>query len=72
MAALVTVAALVLGPVPPIALGELRDDHHHVRAPDPRVEIVEPYRAKLTRMAWCESTGRERPYIDDGRQEKAR
>ncbi len=35
--------------------------HHHDRhrlAVDGRRAVVRPYRAKLTRMAWCESTGR--------------
>jgi len=58
MAALVAVAALVLGPtIPPAGTIDTRRPHR-VQAPDPRVEIVRPYRAKLTRMAWCESTGR--------------
>ena len=57
MTVLLAAAALALSPVP--ALGELREHpRHRVRAPDPRVEIVRPFRAKLTRMAWCESTGR--------------
>lgn len=56
MAALLTAAAVLLGPT--IPTGDLRPERHRVRAPDPRVEVVEPYRAKLTRMAWCESSGR--------------
>lgn len=55
MAAVLVAAAMLLGPPTPTPL---RPDRHRVWAPDPRVEVVAPYRAKLARMAWCESTNR--------------
>src|SRR5262245_13753573 len=57
MTVLLAAAAAALG----MPYGELEQRaHHRVKAPDPRIQIVRPYRAKLTRMAWCESTGRWR------------
>lgn len=54
MATLAVLALLTVGGPE----GTIRPDRHHVTPPDPRVKVVRPYRAKLTRMAWCESTGR--------------
>jgi len=52
MAIALTLAALILPPPPNVAVGV-----GHVRT-DHRAEVVRPYKAKLIRMAWCESTGR--------------
>jgi hypothetical protein len=55
------VAALLLtvilgATIPPAALDHT-DERHRLHGFDPRAQIVRPYRAKLTRMAWCESRG---------------
>jgi hypothetical protein len=58
MTALLATLAVAFGPsIPPAALDHTHE-HHHLRELDARVPIVRPYKAKLTRMAWCESTGR--------------
>ena len=46
----------------PVRVKHHKPKHHkHV---DPRVSVVEPYDAKLDRIAYCESTGRW--YLDTG------
>ena len=37
-----------------------------VRHMDPRIAVVRPYRARLTRMAYCESSGRWRISTGNG------